>query len=145
MYLREAIEFGRDSTSWVHFPVNLVTKSSCLFDVSECLYEFVGGVFVEDSISTGVCQKGKFLVSIILLVNNHHSYPLVCCKYHPCLVFPELLDGPAFLHGKVRFCVGAVIPKQMIGIRYKFICLPGGESGTCLFNCCNVGLLMEGF
>ena len=44
--LGEAIKLGRDSTCWVHFLVTLVTKSSCLFDVLECLYEFVLSLLV---------------------------------------------------------------------------------------------------
>ena len=87
MYFGEAITFEGDNTSLVHFPVPLVTKSSCLFDILEHLYEFVfesvGGVFVKDPVSTGVYKKGKCLVCIVLLVHNHHGYPLVCHKYHP--------------------------------------------------------------
>ena len=54
------VHLGGHKTLGVNFPVDAVTESSCLFDVSKCLCKFVfkfgSGVLVDVPVGTGVCQ-----------------------------------------------------------------------------------------
>ena len=60
MYFGKAIKFWGNCTSEVHLPVPVVTESSLVFDVPECLgkfnFEFVSKVLGNGLLSIGVYQ-----------------------------------------------------------------------------------------
>ena len=83
----KTIKLGGNSTSWVQFPVFLVTESSSLFYVLECLYKFVfdfgGGFCVESSVGVGILQKCQSFVDVVWFIHDNYGLPLVHNEYHP--------------------------------------------------------------
>ena len=60
MYFGKAIKCWDNCTGRVHFPVTVVTESSLVFNVPECLgkftFEFDGRFLGDDLVGISVCQ-----------------------------------------------------------------------------------------